>query len=191
MAAGTAAGGSQYLTFFVAGEEYAIGILKVREVIEYDTLTSVPSVPPCIRGVINLRGSVVPVIDLALKLGLPACEITRRTCIVIVEVRRPEDGELTVMGVMADAVSQVVAFTPEDIEPAPDFGTRVRLDLLLGMGRMGKKFALLLDSDRLLATEELLSVATATSSGPAGPGDGGEVAATAPPEEEAVQEGAP
>ncbi len=181
----------QYLTFKLGEEIFALDVAQVREILDYTTITKVPQTPEYMRGVINLRGSVVPVIDLALKFGLPACEITRRTCIVIVEVQHPESGEVTVMGVMADAVSQVRAFTPEDIEPAPDFGTRVRIDLLLGMGRMGKKFALLLDSDRLLATEELLSVSTATSAASAEPGEGGEVAATAPAEEHAVQEGGP
>jgi purine-binding chemotaxis protein CheW len=147
---------AQYLGFFIADEEYAIGILRVKEILEYDTITKVPGTPPSIRGVINLRGSVVPVVDLALKLGLPESPITKRTCIVVVEVDL--DGERTVMGVMADAVSQVMDLGAADIEPPPAFGTRVRMDHLLGMGKAGKKFILLLDIDRILSVNELMEM---------------------------------
>ncbi len=145
---------SQYLTFYLAGEEYAIGILQVKEILEYDTLTKVPQTPPSIRGVINLRGSVVPVVDLAAKFGLPPSPITKRTCIIIVEADL--DGTRTVMGVLADAVSQVMDLTPEDIEAPPAFGTHVRVDYLQGMGKVGKKFVLLLAVDHVLAAAELV-----------------------------------
>ena len=151
---------AQYLGFHVAGEEYAVGILRVREILEYDTITRVPGTPASIRGVINLRGSVVPVVDLALKLGLPESPLTKRTCIVIVEVDL--DGERTVMGVMADSVTQVIDLSPEDIEPPPTFGTRVHVDYLLGMGKAGKKFILLLDIDRVLSSSELQAAAAAS-----------------------------
>ena len=144
---------SQYLTFYLAGEEYAIGILRVKEILEYDTVTPVPQTPPAIRGVINLRGSVVPVVDLAAKFGLPPSPLTKRTCFVIVEVTLA--GSRTVLGVLADAVSQVMDFAPGDIEAPPAFGTAVRVDYLQGMGKVGKKFVLLLDVDRILATPEL------------------------------------
>lgn len=147
---------AQYLTFHVAGEEYAIGILQVREILEYDTITGVPGAPPSIRGVINLRGSVVPVVDLARQLGLPESPITKRTCIVVVEVNL--DGERTVMGVMADTVSQVIDLGAADVEPPPAFGTRAHLEYLLGMGKAGKKFILLLDIDRVLSAHELLAM---------------------------------
>jgi purine-binding chemotaxis protein CheW len=147
---------AQYLGFYIADEEYAIGILRVKEILEYDTITKVPGTPPSIRGVINLRGSVVPVVDLALKFGLPASPITKRTCIVVVEVDL--DGERTVMGVMADAVSQVMDLGAADIEPPPAFGTRVHMDHLLGMGKAGKKFILLLDIDRILSVNELMEM---------------------------------
>ena len=147
---------AQYLGFTIADEEYAIGILRVKEILEYDTMTRVPGTPPSIRGVINLRGSVVPVVDLALKLGLPESPITKRTCIVVVEVDL--DGERTVMGVMADAVSQVMDLGSADIEPPPAFGTRVHMDHLLGMGKAGKKFILLLDIDRILSVNELMEM---------------------------------
>ena len=151
------AGQSQYLTFRLAGEEYGVGILRVREILEYDTVTRVPATPPYFRGVINLRGSVVPVIDLAVKFGLPESQTTKRTCIVIVEAEL--DGSPTVMGIMADAVSEVVDLGPDDIEAPPAFGTRVRHDHLVGMGKRGSKFSLLLDMDRVLAAEELRAVA--------------------------------
>jgi purine-binding chemotaxis protein CheW len=145
--------GAQYLGFNIAGEEYAIGILRVREILEYDTLTKVPTTPPSIRGVINLRGSVVPVVDLAVKFGLPESVISKRTCIVVVEVNL--DGERAVMGVLADAVSQVIDLPASEVEPPPPFGTRVRVDCLIGMGRAGRKFVLLLDIDKLLSLDEL------------------------------------
>lgn len=139
----------QALTFFVAGQPYAIGILNVKEIIEYETPTRVPSAPPCVAGVINLRGTVVPVIDLALRFHLPATSVTRRTCIVIVEVEH--DAQRAVMGVLADAVSEVIDLVADQIDEPPQFGTRVHSDFLLGMIRSGRSFVLLLDIDRTLA----------------------------------------
>ena len=120
----------QYLTFFLADEEYAINIQRVKEIIEYTTVTKVPKVPEWIRGVINLRGNVVPVVDLAVRFGLEERPITKTTCIVIVEIE--QDSERTVMGVIADAVNQVIDLAPKDIEEPPAFGTRVRLEYLFG-----------------------------------------------------------
>ena len=139
----------QYLSFQLAGEEFAFGILKVKEILEYDTITRVPNAPVAVRGVINLRGSVVPVVDLALQFGLTPTVITKRTCIVIVEAR--VDGVDLVMGVLADAVSQVIDLAPEAIEPPPAFGSRVSVEYLVGMGKLDdRKFVLILDIDRLL-----------------------------------------
>ncbi|HET7041720.1 MAG TPA: chemotaxis protein CheW [Gemmatimonadales bacterium] len=143
---------AQYLSFQVAGESYAVGVLQAREIIEYSTVTRVPHAPPAVRGVINLRGSVVPVVDLAVKFGLPASEIGRRTCVVIVECRI--EGEAMVMGVMADAVNHVLDLGPADIEPAPSFGTRVRSEYLKGMGKLEQGFVLLLDMDKLLSGQD-------------------------------------
>lgn len=154
----TEASVAQYLSFQVAGESYAVGVLQAREIIEYSTLTRVPHAPPAVRGVINLRGSVVPVVDLAVKFGLPASEIGRRTCVVIVECTL--DGESTVMGVMADAVNHVLDLGPADIEPAPSFGTRVRTEYLKGMGKLEQGFVLLLDMDKLLTANEAAVAAT-------------------------------
>jgi len=154
---------AQYLGFYIAGEEYAIGILRVKEILEYDTVTTVPGTPSSIRGVINLRGSVVPVVDLAVKFGLHESLVTKRTCIVVVELDL--EGEQTVMGVMADSVSQVIDLGASDIEPPPAFGTRVHVDYLEGMGKAGKKFILLLDIDRLLSIGELQAAAAASLEG--------------------------
>jgi purine-binding chemotaxis protein CheW len=141
------------LSFFLAGEEYAFGILQVREIIEYDTITRVPGTPAWIGGVINLRGSVLPVVDLAMKLGLPPCVINRRSCIVVVEVEH--EGDRLVLGLLADAVGQVLDFGPDDVESVPAFGTPVHVDYLTGMGRAGKKFVLLLDASRILDNTEI------------------------------------
>jgi purine-binding chemotaxis protein CheW len=145
---------TQYLTFQIAGESYAISVLQVKEILPFETITAVPSTPRSIRGVINLRGAVVPVVDLAVKFGLPESEITKWTCIVIVEADLA--GEQTVMGVMTDAVSQVVEFQPGDIEAPPAFGTNVKTDYLVGMGSEEKKFVLILDIDAVLSAEELM-----------------------------------
>lgn len=146
----------QYLTFQIGGEEYGISLLKVKEIIEYDVVTEIPKTPEWVRGVINLRGNVVPVIDLAVKFRLPASLVGKLTCIVITEAEC--EGEPAVMGIMADAVRQVIALRPEDIEVPPSFGTRVKVDYLLGMVRSGKKFCLLLDPEKVLSTEELLEL---------------------------------
>ena len=146
----------QYLTFLIAGEEHAISILKVREIIEFDVVTTIPNTPPWVKGVINLRGSVIPIIDLAVKFGLPKSTTTKLSCVVITEVRM--GGETLVLGVLADSVSQVVDLTADDVEAAPAFGTRVKLDYLLGMGTLGKKFCLILDIDKVLSVNELIAM---------------------------------
>ena len=146
----------QYLTFFTAGEEYAIGIAKVSEIVEYEAVTTVPNTPVWIRGVTNLRGRVVPVVDLAVKFGLPASVISKFSCIIITEVIF--QGENLTMGVLTDAVSQVIELSADQIEATPPFGTRVKTEYLLGMGALGKKFCLILDIDKVLSADELLAV---------------------------------
>lgn len=143
---------TQYLSFVIAAEEYAVDILRVREIIEYDTLTRVPAMPPAVRGVINLRGRVVPVVDLAARFGMPPLPITRRTCIVLVEVAG--DPPL-VVGIITDAVSQVLELAAEDLEPPPAFGTAIGAEFLDGMSEAGKKFVMVLDVDRALAAAAL------------------------------------
>lgn len=146
----------QYLTFTLADEQYAVGLPHVKEIIEYDTLTRVPATEPWIRGVINLRGGVVPVLDLAVKLGLPERAISRRTCIVIVDVQL--SGERALMGVLADAVNEVIEIPESEVERPPAFGTRMRVDYLLGMARADRKFMLILDIERVVTASDLLAV---------------------------------
>jgi purine-binding chemotaxis protein CheW len=146
-----AASRRQYLTFLLASEEYAVDVLSVKEIIEYGDVTTVPGTPVHVRGVINLRGSVVPVVDLAVKLGREESPLSRRSCIVIVETGL--EGERVVTGVVADAVNQVIEFSPDDIEPAPAFGTGVRLHYLDGIAKTGGSFVLVLNMDSVLSDE--------------------------------------
>ena len=150
---------TQFLTFSLSGGEYAIAVLRVREIIEHEEVTRVPSTPAFLRGVINLRGSVVPVVDLARKFRMPESPVTNRTCIIIVEVES-ENGRI-VLGVLADAVNQVVEFRPEEIEPPPSFGTPIRVDFLRGLGKLNGEFVLILDTDRVLSAGELADAASA------------------------------
>ena len=155
-----AAGGedaSQFLTFMLGGEIYAIGILAIKEIIEYAGLTTVPMMPDCVRGVINLRGAVVPVMDLAARFGRPASQIGKRTAIVIVEI--DADGEQQVVGVMVDAVNAVIDIAPAEIEPAPQFGARIRSEFIAGMGKVDGKFVIVLNTDQVLSVSELESLA--------------------------------
>ncbi|MEJ2237286.1 MAG: chemotaxis protein CheW [Gemmatimonadales bacterium] len=148
----------QYLTFSLAGEAYAVEILKVREILEYQPVTVVPRMPPWIRGATNVRGNVVPVADLALKFNLGERKVTKRTCILLVDTVIEE--QPTVVGVVADTVYQVTELSPDDIEPPPSFGTRIRPEGLLGMGKLGDELLLILDIDRALASSELAEIGT-------------------------------
>lgn len=143
----------QYLTFMLGGETFAIGILCIKEIIEYSTLTEVPMMPASVRGVINLRGAGVPVIDLAVRFGRGPAPVTKRTCIVIVEVTM--NGERQDVGVVVDAVNEVLEIRTADIEPPPSFGARIRTDFIRGMGKVNQKFVILLDVDHVLALDEL------------------------------------
>src|ERR1051325_1517676 len=143
----------QYLTFFLRGEEYAAPILRVKEIIEYSAGTRVPATQAHVRGVINLRGAVRPVIDLAVKFGHAESAPTRTTCIIVLETRL--EGETTVVGILADAVSEVVDIAGDAIEPPPAFGTGIRIDFLAGMGKLDQRLALILDLDRVLSPVEL------------------------------------
>jgi purine-binding chemotaxis protein CheW len=147
----------QYLTFILGGEVFAIGILNIKEIIKYAQLTEVPRMPEFIRGVINLRGSVVPVIDLRSRFGKPASAVSRRTCIVIIEVIY--DDELHVVGMMVDGVNEVLEIAPGEIEPPPSFGAKIRADFIRGMGKVDGKFVIILDVDHVLSMDELSSLA--------------------------------
>lgn len=144
---------SQYLTFMLGGEIFAIGILAIKEIIEYDSLTVVPMMPACVRGVINLRGAVVPVVDLAARFGRAASDIGRRTCIVIVEVEA--DSGRQDLGVIVDAVNEVLEIPASEIEPSPAFGAGLRTDFIRGMGKLGGRFVILLDVDQVLSMDEM------------------------------------
>ena len=165
----------QYLSFFAAGEEYALPILEVTEIVECTAITRMPSMPTSIRGVTNLRGRVVPVVDLSVRLGLPESKLTRRTCIVMVEATL--DREKSVVGLMVDSVSQVMDLPPSQIEPPPTFGTRIRVDFVRGMGRVGTHFVPVLELSRLLDADELLA-AGKVAPGPEAEKESAEAAAT-------------
>jgi purine-binding chemotaxis protein CheW len=154
---------AQYLGFSLAGETYAIELLRIREIIEHVPITRVPGMPSSVLGVINLRGRVVPVVDLAVRMGLGPRPITRWTCFVIVEAVM--DGERTSLGLLADSVSEVLDLAPDDVEPPPAFGTRTPVDYLRGMGWREQRFILLLDLDRMLSAEALLGRVGAAASG--------------------------
>lgn len=143
----------QYLTFLLGGEVFAIGILVIKEILEYEELTEVPMTPKSIRGVINLRGSVVPVIDLSARFGRKTTAITRRTCIVILEVNSGEDTHD--IGIVVDSVSEVLEIPPSEIEPAPSFGAKIRTDFIAGMGKVDGKFVILLDIAHVLSVDDL------------------------------------
>ncbi len=153
-AAEPAAQPSQYLTFVLAERTYGVGLANVLEILEHEPATRVPSTPSWIRGVINLRGNVTPVVDLSVKFGREASPVTRRTCVVILNVEL--EGLATLVGILADAVEDVLELPAESVEPAPAFGLPVRPEYLLGMAKVAGQFVLLLDIDRVLSASELL-----------------------------------
>ncbi|MBN8518640.1 MAG: chemotaxis protein CheW [Candidatus Accumulibacter sp.] len=157
----------QYLTFLLGGEMFAVGILNVKEIIEYGQLTEIPMMPAFIRGVINLRGAVVPVIDLAARFGKTQSLIGKRSCIVIVEVC--ENDLRHDIGLLVDAVSEVIEIPASDIEPPPSFGARIRADFIHGMGKVAGKFVILLNIIKVLSVDEIAMLAQVA---------GGEVGAT-------------
>jgi purine-binding chemotaxis protein CheW len=150
--------GQQYLTFTVTGESFGIRIASIKEIIEYRMPTEVPMMPGYMRGIINLRGRVLPVIDLAVRFGRSALAETRRSCIVILEVR--ENDEQHDIGVMVDAVSAVVEIADADVEPPPSFGANMRIDFISGMGKIGERFVILLDIGKVLSVGELATLRT-------------------------------
>lgn len=152
----------QCLTFSLRGEMYAISIAGVKEIIEYGHLTAIPMAPPCLRGVINLRGVVVPVVDLAVRFGLEPTTQTRRTCIVIVEVLNGTERQD--VGIVVDAVSEVIDIRRDQIEPAPHFGTQVASEFIAGMAEVNGSFVVLLELGVVLSLDELARLAVLTSS---------------------------
>ena len=149
---------SQYLTFTLGGEMFAVGILNVKEIIEYGNLTEIPMMPTFIRGVINLRGSVVPVIDLAARFGGKASELGRRTCIVIVDVCLPDDSGTQTLGVLVDAVQEVINIAERDLEPVPRLGTRIDAAHLRSMVRHRQQATPELDLAAILDPQRLVGL---------------------------------
>ncbi|MEM7179937.1 MAG: chemotaxis protein CheW [Spirochaetota bacterium] len=144
---------NQYLTFRIGEELFAIPILEIREIKEYTAITSIPMMPNTIRGVINLRGNVVPVVDLAIRFRRQRKAVGKRTCIIILEVDLEEDS--LDIGVIVDSVDQVVLISPTDIEPAPSFGSRIRLDFIKGIAKVEDKFIIVLNTVKVFSIEEL------------------------------------
>jgi purine-binding chemotaxis protein CheW len=146
----------QYLAFTLGGETFAMDIRSIREVIQFGGITEVPLMPPFIRGVINLRGSVVPVIDLLVRFGRAAGEVAHRTCIVILELTQ---GDSTAeMGVMVDNVSEVLSIAASEVEPAPAFGSDLRAEFIAGVAKVGERFVILLDVNHVLAVDEMAAL---------------------------------
>ncbi|RYY73351.1 MAG: purine-binding chemotaxis protein CheW [Gammaproteobacteria bacterium] len=145
---------AQYLTFSLSGEMFAIGILAIKEIIEYSQMTSVPMMPSFVRGVINVRGAVVPVIDLSARFGRKVSDVTRRSCIVIIEAHG-DDGNNQDVGVMVDAVSAVMEIPSSEIEPPPSFGAKIRVDFISGMAKVNGNFVIVLDVNRVLSVDEM------------------------------------
>jgi purine-binding chemotaxis protein CheW len=146
----------QHVTFFLMGEEYAVDIQHVREIIECEPVTSIPSMPAVVRGVINLRGGVVPVVDLPVKFGLQETEMDAETYIVIIDLQW--SGEAARLGVLTRALGQVIDLAEDQVKPVPDFGTRIQSEYLRGIVRVDSRFVLLLNIERLLSPAEILKI---------------------------------
>jgi len=147
----------QFLTFMLDEEMFAFGILHIKEILEFGQLTEVPRMPEFIRGVINLRGAVVPLIDLGARFGKHPTQVTRRTCIVIIEL--DGEDEKHSVGVMVSAVNDVVEIPPDQIEPAPEFGAQIRTDFIEGMGKIDERFVILLNVNHVLSLDEISNLA--------------------------------
>jgi purine-binding chemotaxis protein CheW len=163
MSVATIAEVRQYLTFKLDNEVFALDVATVREVLDFTVVTKIPRTPEFMRGVINLRGSVVPVVDLRLAFGMSATEKTVNTCIIVMEVRL--EGERTIIGALADSVEEVIDLEPDQIECPPQLGTSIRTDFIRGMGKRENRFLMILDIDRVFTADELLGL---RQSAPAG-----------------------
>ena len=156
-----AAPAQQYLTFVLGAELFSINIRQIKEIIWYAGLTPVPMMPACIRGVINLRGAVVPVMDLSARFGRESTPVTKSTCIVIMEVTAPGGGERLAMGLVVDAVQAVLEIAADDIEPPPAFGARIRNDFVEGIAKINNKFVIVLHADQVLSMQEVAAMGQA------------------------------
>ncbi len=151
----------QYLTFMLTGESYAINIQRIKEIIQYGELTEVPRMPDFIRGVINLRGAVVPVIDLSSRFGKQPTVVGRRNCIIIIEVE--VDSETQSIGVMVDSVNAVLEIPASEIEPAPKFGSNIHTDFIAGMGKIAGKFVIILNIQYVLSMDDMAAIVAVQS----------------------------
>jgi len=158
---GAAADRQQYLTFMLGREVFAVSILRIKEIIEYGQLTVVPMMPEFIRGVINLRGAVVPVMDLLARFGQDSSALSKRTCVVILEIEL--EGETQDVGILVDAVNEVLEISGSEVEPAPRFGTNVRADFISGMGKVNGRFVIILDLNRVVSAGALQQVVEAAA----------------------------
>lgn len=150
------ASSDQYVTFSLAEELFGVEVSRTREILSLTPITKVPQTPDYLLGVINLRGQVVPVVDMRLKLGLPATDETEDTCIIVIEVQ--VDGEAIVVGALADAVREVIEVRDDQIEPPPRLGTKLNTEFISGMGKVDEQFMILLNIDRVFSSEELVMV---------------------------------
>lgn len=156
------AGDHRYLTFALGGDVYALDIGDITEIIEFRKLTVVPMMPPFIRGVINLRGRVLPVIDLASRFGQNATEVRKRTSIIVIETHLADaNGTVQGIGILVDAVNKVIHLGPDDMEPAPDFGAGIRSDFINGMAKYDDQFIIVLDIDEVLDRHDLRDLTAA------------------------------
>lgn len=153
----------QYLTFVLGRETFALGILAIKEILEYSEPTEIPMMPAFIRGVVNLRGAAVPVVDLCARFGRPSMPVTKKTCIVIIETQLGEESH--VIGVVVDQVNEVLEIPDADIEPAPSFGASIRTDFIQGMGKVRGKFVIVLEVNRVLCLEEMELLTHAAAAG--------------------------
>jgi purine-binding chemotaxis protein CheW len=149
---------NQYLTFRCGDELFALGILSIKEIKGYTPPTSIPMMTKSIKGVINLRGAVLPIVDLNLRFGREPTKITKRTCIIIVEVISETDNEKLIIGLLVDGVNEVIDIPSTEIEKTPGFGAKVRNDFIKGIGKISGKFVIILDIQKLLSIEELSSI---------------------------------
>ena len=149
--------GGKYLTFNLGGETYGLEIMKVQEIIKMIEVTSIPKTPEFVRGVVNLRGKVIPVIDLRLKFDMEGQEDTEKTCVIVVQVKNTEDS-VTIIGIIVDEVAEVMDIEGEQIEPPPMLGGNIDTDFILGMGKMDKKVITMLDIDKVLKKDEIAAV---------------------------------
>ncbi len=163
MSVSTITATTQYLTFKLEEEIFALDVAKVREILDFTTVTKVPQTPDFMRGVINLRGSVVPVMDLRLKFGMSATEKTVNTCVIVAEL--VVEGETMVLGVLADSVQEVIDMEPEQIEPAPRIGTKLNTEFIVGMGKHNEQFMMILDIDKVFSEGEKAAIRGAEAEG--------------------------